>query len=107
MIYITYFILAFTMLQLIIAVVNMVFKSQLPAHKLYPDSLVSVLIPARNEEKNIGNLLSDLNHQDYQNIEIIVFNDMSTDKTFEIISKYEKTDKRISHLNSSFLPEGL
>ena len=106
MIYLAYFIFAFTILQLLIAFVNLVFKSQLPRHQILPDCLVSVLIPVRNEERNIGNLLNDLIHQDYQNIEIIVFNDMSTDKTLEIVKEYEKSDKRIRYFNSELLPEG-
>lgn len=49
------------------------------------DITVSILIPARNEEKNIGicirSLLTQIGEQD----EIIVINDRSTDKTEEIL----------------------
>jgi glycosyltransferase involved in cell wall biosynthesis len=68
--------------------------------------LVSVLIPVRNEEKNIGNLLNDLINQDYKNIEIIVFNDCSTDKTKEIVKDFIFKDKRISLIGSNYLPDG-
>ncbi|MBK6284442.1 MAG: glycosyltransferase family 2 protein [Draconibacterium sp.] len=70
------------------------------------NQLVSVLIPARNEENNIGNLLSDLQKQDYTNIEIIVFNDQSTDKTAGIVNSYTESDKRIKLINSKGLPDG-
>jgi glycosyltransferase involved in cell wall biosynthesis len=65
-----------------------------------------VLIPARNEEKNIGNLLTDLQKQDYHNIEIIVFNDESTDGTEKIVNNYAVGDKRIKLLSSGGLPDG-
>lgn len=59
----------------------------------YPDPekerpLVSVIIPAHNEEKNIGSLLDSLLEQSYPNLEIIVVNDASTDGTAEIVKNY-------------------
>ncbi len=51
--------------------------------------LVSVIIPAYNEEKVIGKCLESVTNQDYAGkMEIIIVNDGSTDKTAEIISKY-------------------
>jgi cellulose synthase/poly-beta-1,6-N-acetylglucosamine synthase-like glycosyltransferase len=51
---------------------------------------VSVIIAARNEEDNIGNLLEDLIEQSYskKKIEIIISEDRSTDRTSEIIDNY-------------------
>jgi chlorobactene glucosyltransferase len=49
---------------------------------------VSVLIPARNEEANIARCLESLVNQSYDNYEIIVLDDQSTDKTWEIISEF-------------------
>ena len=51
------------------------------------DVFVSVLIPARNEEKDIINLLSDIKKQSYPNnmFEVIVIDDSSTDSTYEIV----------------------
>ncbi len=46
------------------------------------EPLISVLIPARNEENNILNVLNDLKNQTYKNIEIIVLDDNSEDNTF-------------------------
>jgi glycosyltransferase involved in cell wall biosynthesis len=68
--------------------------------------LVSVLIPARNEEKNIAQLLNDLLDHDYKNIEILVFNDQSTDKTAEIVTGFSQKDSRVKLINSDGLPEG-
>ncbi len=56
---------------------------------------VSVIIPARNEEFNLGRLLDSLIKQTYKNIEILVINDQSTDNTASIITRYMKKDKRI------------
>jgi cellulose synthase/poly-beta-1,6-N-acetylglucosamine synthase-like glycosyltransferase len=50
--------------------------------------LVSVLIPAHNEEKVIENLLRTLFEQTYKNMEIIVINDASTDNTRRILEPY-------------------
>ncbi len=64
-------------------------------HSLRDYPLVSVIIPARNEEKNLPSLLESLITQSYKNIEILIANDRSTDRTGEIIEEYEKKDKRI------------
>lgn len=56
---------------------------------------VSVIIPARNEEFNLGRLLDSLIKQTYKNIEILVINDQSTDNTAAVIARYMKKDKRI------------
>ena len=52
--------------------------------------LVSVIISARNEEKNISNLLNDLVHQsiDKNHLEILIANDRSDDSTGEIIDRF-------------------
>ncbi len=51
---------------------------------------VSVIIPARNEEKNIGNLLDALQKQTYplSLLEIIVINDHSSDNTVGVVKKF-------------------
>lgn len=107
MIYLAYFILFFALLQLIISLVNFVFYQSLKSKKISTENnLVSVLIPARNEENNIANLIEDLQKQDHKNIEILIFNDQSTDRTAEIVAGYESTDNRIKLLNSNGLPIG-
>jgi chlorobactene glucosyltransferase len=50
--------------------------------------MVSVLIPARDEEKNIGPCLDSLLDQTYSNYEIVVLNDQSTDRTWEVLADY-------------------
>lgn len=106
MLYLAWFIFFFTMLKLLIAFVNLLFISKLLPGNRNEKPLVSILIPARNEEKNIGNVLNDILHQDYSNIEVIVFNDLSTDSTAEIVQEYTRRDNRISKINAEQLPEG-
>jgi glycosyltransferase involved in cell wall biosynthesis len=106
MVNIAWFIFFFTLLQLIIAFVNLIFYPKLPVGTLKERPLVSILIPARNEEKNISGILDDILQQDYSEIEVIVFNDISSDRTAEIVKEYALVDNRITLINSDFLPEG-
>ncbi|MBU3610980.1 glycosyltransferase [Polynucleobacter wuianus] len=55
------------------------------------EPLVSVVITTKNEEKNIGRCLEGIKQQTYKNIEVIVVDNYSSDKTKEICSNYEMT----------------
>lgn len=57
--------------------------------------LVSVVIPIYNAERFLGNCIDSILKQTYQNLEIILVNDGSTDDSLKIIRNYEKIDKRI------------
>ena len=72
MIYVAIFVIIFTAIQLVVALSNKVFVTSLPNNETLGIQLVSILIPARNEEKNIATILTDLQQQEYKNIEIIV-----------------------------------
>ena len=50
-----------------------------------------IIIPAHNEEKNIFFTLESLKNQTFQDFEVIVVNDGSTDKTAEIVHKFIST----------------
>ncbi len=50
--------------------------------------LISVIIPAYNEEKNIDKCLRSISNQTYPNIEVIVIDDGSTDKSVKIIQEF-------------------
>lgn len=68
--------------------------------------LVSVLIPARNEEHNISACLESVCSQTHKNLEIIVLDDQSTDKTASIVREYSLKDSRVRLINGLQLPEG-
>ncbi|MEZ5104104.1 MAG: glycosyltransferase family 2 protein [Draconibacterium sp.] len=102
---IVWIILIFTLLQLLVAFTNLLFQPNYSSESLQSD-LISVLIPARNEENNIGNLLSDLQQQSYSNIEVLVFNDQSADQTQTIVTDFVKNDQRFQIINSDSLPNG-
>jgi chlorobactene glucosyltransferase len=68
--------------------------------------LISVCVPARNEERNIGRCVKALLAQKYPNLEIIVLDDRSTDATPEILSELSASDSRIKVINGSNLPPG-
>ena len=55
-----------------------------------PNTKASIIIPARNEEKNIVHLLDDLVRQSVSKIfyEIVVVDDNSTDKTAEVVKLF-------------------
>jgi len=67
--------------------------------------LVSVLIPARNEEKNIERCLNSLRNQIYKNYEILVINDNSTDGTGKILERISAEDNRIKVFTGKSLPD--
>jgi glycosyltransferase involved in cell wall biosynthesis len=52
------------------------------------DELVSVVITTKNEEKNIKNILKSIEIQSYKNIEIILVDNYSSDKTKEIANNF-------------------
>ncbi len=51
---------------------------------------ISIIIPTYNEEKYIGKCFESLKKQSYENFEIVIVDDGSTDKTKEIVQKYKK-----------------
>ena len=106
MIYLAAFIFVFTSMQLIIAAANLLFKPNLRNYHHQNEMLVSVLIPARNEVRNIGIILSDIISLQYSNLEIIVFDDQSDDGTAEIVSTMAEADSRIKLITSEGLPAG-
>jgi cellulose synthase/poly-beta-1,6-N-acetylglucosamine synthase-like glycosyltransferase len=51
---------------------------------------ISIIIPAHNEEENIKSVLESLVSSDYDKKEIIVVDDGSTDRTYEIVKNFSK-----------------
>ena len=59
------------------------------------DVSITVLIPARNEGKNIREVLTALTYQTYTNYDVIVLNDESEDDTAEVVSQFIESDLEI------------
>jgi chlorobactene glucosyltransferase len=66
---------------------------------------ISVLVPARDEEENIGACLESLQKQDYPNFEILVLDDNSVDGTAGIVSRMAAADNRIRLITGEPLPQ--
>lgn len=71
--------------------------------KHYHD-FVSILIPVRNEQDNILELLQSIQKQDYQEYEVIILDDQSTDRTWDICNEFALTDNRFRIVKGNNLP---
>jgi glycosyltransferase involved in cell wall biosynthesis len=65
--------------------------------------LVSVIVAAYNAEEFIGRTLESVLAQTYQNIEVLVVDDGSIDRTLEIVNHYAARDSRLKPLSESHL----
>ena len=63
--------------------------------------LISIIVPVYNVEKYIDKCLKSLVNQTLKNIEIIVVNDGSKDKTQNIVERYKKENSNIILINST------
>src|SRR3954447_6256318 len=59
------------------------------------DELVSVIVPARDEERAIGATLTALRNQDHRNLQIVVVDGGSTDRTVDVVRRHMAEDPRI------------
>jgi len=105
----------FILIALTLVIINFIFNNiffkniknfKLPHDVLASPPLVSVLIPARNEEKNIRRIINSMIRQDYPNLEILVLDDNSTDATGRIVEGFVKKDSRVKLIQGSPLPQG-
>lgn len=98
---------AFTAVLLLIALSNWLTLRRLGSYPV-PDHFprVSVLIPARNEEANIGACVRSFLAQDYPDFEVVVLDDHSTDRTAAILAVLAATDSRLRILAGQPLPDG-
>jgi chlorobactene glucosyltransferase len=68
--------------------------------------LVSVIVPARNEEGNLPILLDSLLQTAYAPVEILIVNDRSTDGTAAVAQGYAERDTRVRLVEGEELPAG-
>lgn len=64
------------------------------------ENLVSIVLPVYNGERYLASAIESVLNQTYQNIELILVNDCSTDSTEEIIQSYASKDPRIVYLKN-------
>ena len=67
---------------------------------------VSVILPARNEERYIARCLDSLLRQDYPDFQIIAINDSSSDRTGQIMQEYSQRDARVIYVSAPPKPDG-
>lgn len=68
---------------------------------------ISVIVPAFNEEKTIASSIESLFAQDYDNYEVVLVDDGSTDRTLEIARKYEGPRLKLIHQENRGKAEAL
>jgi len=71
--------------------------SIIPEYNHKDNPLVSVIMPAYNAADYIGEAIESVLIQNYQNIELIIINDGSTDNTEQIVKKFD--DHRIQYFS--------
>lgn len=99
--------LSVALIRLIVALTNYLVRQ--PLSKVPPvgeDTLVSLIVPARNEAEHLESLLYDLNSQQGVKVEILVYDDESTDATATIVQTTAAADARVRLLSSTGLPPG-
>lgn len=68
--------------------------------------MISIVVAARNEERDIEPALRSLMNLDYDHLEIVAVNDRSTDRTGEIIDKLAGESDRLQVIHVEQLPPG-
>jgi len=71
-----------------------------------PPPKVSIVVAVRNEERHLGAALSSLLALDYPDLEVIVVNDRSSDRSGEILAQLAAGDTRLAQVEISELPPG-
>jgi Glycosyltransferases, probably involved in cell wall biogenesis len=71
-----------------------------------PAPLVSIIVPARNERRNIERCVSSLLAARYPSFEVIVVDDHSSDGTGDLARAFAARDDRVRVVDSPELPEG-
>jgi glycosyltransferase involved in cell wall biosynthesis len=75
-----------------------------PTEKIESAKL-SILIPARNEESNIANIIKSIEKQDFNYYELLILDDNSEDNTYSIIEEHSKKNEKIKVTKGKELPK--
>ena len=66
---------------------------------------VSIIMPVYNAEKYVSEAIESVRNQSYENWELIIVDDGSTDRSPEIIDAYSRKDPRIKSFHQKNQPE--
>lgn len=61
---------------------------------------VTVVVPARNEERAIGACLTSILAQDWEDLEVLVVDGASTDRTRDVVAEHQRRDARVHLLTN-------
>jgi glycosyltransferase involved in cell wall biosynthesis len=85
---------------------NLALVPRLKPRQLEREPFVSIIIPARNEERAIGRTVRALLAQTYGNLELIVVDDQSSDGTAAAVAEIAATDPRLTVVRGETPPAG-
>jgi chlorobactene glucosyltransferase len=90
-----------------VTILNLLTMPKLGQYRSQPGyPRVSILVPARNEEENLQQLMPSLLAQDYPDFEVLVLDDNSTDHTRDILTQFARSDSRLRVLAGLPRPRG-
>jgi chlorobactene glucosyltransferase len=98
--------LAYWLVSLLNILLNLLLIRPLRAVTLTPEPLVSIIVPARDEERAIERTVRAFLAQDYGSFELIVVDDRSTDATGAILERIAAEDSRLIAVHGQELPPG-
>ncbi len=97
---------ALAALPALLSVINLAMFGKTPLRPAQNDTLVSILIPARNEAANIGPAVEAALASRDVAVEVLVMDDGSTDETVDIVRSAASRDPRVRLLTAPPLGEG-
>lgn len=74
---------------------DLIRKNKSKFYTLNSDKIISVIVPIYNSEKYLDRCIKSIINQNYNNLEIILIDDCSTDNSLSICEKYKANDSRI------------
>ncbi len=96
---------AFTAIALVMTIINLkIYRVPAPDASPAESPRVSVCIPARDEETNIEACVRSVLDGDYANVEVVVYDDDSTDETPAILARLAEEDARVVRAPHAPLP---
>lgn len=94
----------FLILRFTVTLFNFLSNPKLPRIGKHYEDKISILIPARNEADNILALLRSIYEQDYQNYEVIILDDNSTDNTYGLCEAFFQKHPNFKVIKGKTLP---